>query len=551
MIIYIQQVFLTIYLEGEHMNTINLSIDIPIILQLMSENEMGEKLIYNYAHTGFGAIIQHFMKQGILKISVECLDTFVLEQRSAYEKGNFSLWKWQLIRRSCAILKEYVLSGNINIPKLPPWNSEFGVLRQSITKDTPTEEQLSNPQNVFALAWKVKQQLYELKYSEHTIRHYVTEGLSVILNEHYKHSLTDYSEKLTFELITRRTNEDVAYGSLKKLRKAAYLIQEVYVTGKITAKKIPNLNFKKLSGEFDKLLQAFCNHTAEKGLLKESSINTAKSAIRNLLFELETRGFYNFDDVGLSDINDAITVTAKKYRGGISSFVFSVRTFLRFLFGSEYTVIDLSIAVPEMFAPKTVYREGFNISEIHKLLDMPDKTQPIGKRDYAIMMLATQTGLRACDIVSLKFANINWKASEIYIVQKKTGRPLVLPLQKESRTAVIDYLLNGRPKCNLPYIFLCHCSPIRPLNNRSAGGLVSRYMKQAKIDNRIPRRGFHSFRRTFGTNLLQSQTTFDTIQQLLGHSNMNSLKPYLSVDEQGLKECALNLVSIQEGGQQQ
>lgn len=533
------------------MNTINLSIDIPIILQLMSENGLGTKSIYNYTHTGFGAIMKHFMKQGVSKISLECLNAFVLEQRSAFEKGNFSLWKWQLIRRSCAILKEYVLSGNIDIPMLPTWNTEFGGPRQSITKDTPTEEQLSNPQNVFALTWKVKQQLNELQYSEHTIRHYVAEGLAIILNEHYRHGLTDYSEKLIFELINRKSNEDVACGSLKNLRKAAYLIQEVYVTGKITTKKIPNLNFKNLSAEFAKLLQSFCNHASEKGMIRESSINTAKSAIRNLLFELESRGFYNFDDVELSDVNDVITVIAKKYHGGIGSFLFSIRIFLRFLFESEYVVTDLSIAVPEMFAPKTVYREGFDISEIHKLLDEPDKTQPIGKRDYAIMMLAAQTGLRACDVVSLKFANIDWKASEVHIIQKKTGHPLSLPLQKESRSAMIDYLLNGRPKCNLPYIFLCHCSPTRPLNNRSASGLVSRYMKRAKIDNRIPRRGFHSFRRTFGTNLLQSQTTFDTIQQLLGHSNMNSLKPYLSIDERGLKECALNLVSTPEGGQQQ
>ena len=100
-------------------------------------------------------------------------------------------------------------------------------------------------------------------------------------------------------------------------------------------------------------------------MIRESSINTAKSAIRNLLFELESRGFYNFDDVELSDVNDVITVIAKKYHGGIGSFLFSIRIFLRFLFESEYVVTDLSIAVPEMFAPKTVYWEGFDISEIH------------------------------------------------------------------------------------------------------------------------------------------------------------------------------------------
>ena len=58
-----------------------------------------------------------------------------------------------------------------------------------------------------------------------------------------------------------------------------------------------------------------------------------------------------------------------------------MKLFLRFLYESEYIVTDFSIAVPKMFAPKTIYREGFDVSEIHTLLEDPDKTQPIGKRD--------------------------------------------------------------------------------------------------------------------------------------------------------------------------
>lgn len=101
-------------------------------------------------------------------------------------------------------------------------------------------------------------------------------------------------------------------------------------------------------------------------------------------------------------------------------------------------------------------------------------------------MLTAQTGLRACDIVNLKRKNIDWRAMEIRIVQQKTGKPLTLPLEVESGNAIADYLLHGRPKSDLPYVFLCHTGSLRPLNSRSASAVVTRYMRRAKIDSGIP-----------------------------------------------------------------
>ena len=159
-----------------------------------------------------------------------------------------------------------------------------------------------------------------------------------------------------------------------------------------------------------------------------------------------------------------------------------------------------------------------------------------------MMLLSAQTGLRACDVVNLKREDIDWRAGEIHIVQQKTGKPLSLPLEPESGNAIADYLLHARPKSDLPYIFLCHTGILRPINNRSASALVTKYLQRAKIVSDIPRRGFHSFRRAFGTRLLQNEIPLELLRQLLGHSKIDSAKPYLSVDEQSLKTCALGLV---------
>ncbi len=77
---------------------------------------------------------------------------------------------------------------------------------------------------------------------------------------------------------------------------------------------------------------------------------------------------------------------------------------------------------------------------------------------------------------------------------------------------------------------------------------MTKYLHRAKIDSDIPHRGFHSFRRAFGTRLLQNEIPLELLRQLLGHSKIDSAKPYLSVDEQGLKTCALGLVPCEKVG---
>lgn len=298
------------------------------------------------------------------------------------------------------------------------------------------------------------------------------------------------------------------------------------------------------------MLEDFCDNANRTGILAGSTVKTARSAIRTFFFELEARGWQSFDGITLAEVSSTITYMAMRYNGGLHSAIFSVRVFLRHLYENHFTLENLSLAVPEMVARRTIFREGFSAVEIERLLDAPDVETPIGKRDYAIMLLAAQTGLRACDIVNLKREDIDWRAREIRIVQQKTGKPLSLPLEPESGNAIADYLLNARPESDLPYIFLCHVGILRPINNRSASAIVTKYLRRSEIVSTIPRRGFHSFRRSFGTRLLQNEIPLELLRQLLGHSKIDSAKPYLSVDELGLKNCALGLVTRTKAGVQ-
>ena len=418
-------------------------------------------------------------------------------------------------------------------------------MRQSIWKSTPTAGQLADPNDVFALIWKTHRAMSEVGLSEATVRHYTDDGLTIILNRYYEVGTEQFSEGILNQVVAEKRIQyehgQTGRVSYQNLRKAAHWAEEMYQTGHITLAKVPNWGRRELVEPFNSLLSEFYTRTEQSESMAETSLNVARSAIRRFLFEMEDHGFRSLADFTQMNVNGCITSFATRYAGGLGSAIYSVRVFLHFLFEDGVTGIDLSRSLPELVAARKMFREGFTEDELEHLLEHPDRTTAIGKRDYAIMVLAAQSGLRACDVVRLELGSIDWRTREIRLVQHKTGEPLSLPLEAESGNAIADYILNGRPDSTLPNIFLCHTGVIRPLDARSASGVVSKHMKLVGIPAK--RRAFHALRRTFGTRLLQNEVSFEQIQQLLGHRDMDSMKLYLSIDEQGLKQCALPLLS--------
>ena len=187
----------------------------------------------------------------------------------------------------------------------------------------------------------------------------------------------------------------------------------------------------------------------------------------------------------------------------------------------------------------------YSQDEINRAVSSIDTSTPEGLRDYAIMLLAFDTGLRGIDIRTLCFENINWKKGLLYLRQAKTNEPLVLPLSGKVMNAIADYILMGRPECSYNEIFLTTKQPVRPMDRRhgALSGLCDKYFNAANVD-KIPGRGFHSLRRSFATELSEAGVPLETISQLLGHKNIEEDKPYLSYNREQTAFCAIGFDEI-------
>ncbi len=182
----------------------------------------------------------------------------------------------------------------------------------------------------------------------------------------------------------------------------------------------------------------------------------------------------------------------------------------------------------------------FTVEEINRILDSVDRNNPIGKRNYAIILIAAKTGLRSSDIRSLKFQDIDWDNKTINITQVKTKRSLSLPLLDDVGWAIIEYLKNGRPETDCNNIFVSHSYPYGELT--TVCNIVPRQMRKAGIESPANKRiGMHSFRHSLATRMLEDDIPLTIVSQTLGHADTTSTEIYLRISIKQLAKCGLEV----------
>ena len=222
-----------------------------------------------------------------------------------------------------------------------------------------------------------------------------------------------------------------------------------------------------------------------------------------------------------------------------------LRIFFRYLYEHYILSVDYSSIIPkDNYKNQPKLPSTFTDGEIDALLKAVDRGNPKGKRDYAILLLATKLGLRASDICELKFENIIWESNVITFHQFKSGRALELPLLPEIGNAMIDYLRHGRPVSLDSNCFIHVQTPYDRIHTSDLGNLVRRYITLAGINCSKRKHGPHALRHCFASALLKEKVPLPVISEALGHKNMASTMFYLRIDINSLRKCALEVPSV-------
>ena len=272
-----------------------------------------------------------------------------------------------------------------------------------------------------------------------------------------------------------------------------------------------------------------------------------KWTARKFFFWLLQHGFEDLVHVGAKEIQDFVVHCSDTMRiSGVHNIKLYMKHLCDYLFRNDLLPSNFSGLLSFKVNRETRVLPATPWSEIEAVLKIVDRTKPKGKRDYAMILLASVTGLRAIDIARMKLTDINWQRGEIKIVQSKTGEPVALPLTRDVGMAVKDYILNWRYKCDSDAVFLREKKPYRGFADAvSIGDIYDDYRKRAGLDREaFDGKGFHSLRRTVGTSLITADIPLTTAAQILGDRDVRSMKKYIALDEKHLSECSLDFSDI-------
>lgn len=238
----------------------------------------------------------------------------------------------------------------------------------------------------------------------------------------------------------------------------------------------------------------------------------------------------------ISSYVESLTGYSKK---GVEQEIQTLRGFLNSMYLSGQREDDLSLYVPKLYYPKSEKLPTvWSAEELSRIFSVIDRSNPVGKRDYCMILLAVRCGLRTSDIKELLLENIKWERSCIEFIQQKTGVEIQIPLPEDVGMAIIDYLKYARPKTEAPQLLVKMATPFDKL--RAPFEIFTGYLVKAgiKLEDRRPH-GMHTLRHTLATRLLENDVPLEVISGILGHTSLESVKPYLKINLAKLRECAL------------
>jgi len=343
-------------------------------------------------------------------------------------------------------------------------------------------------------------------------------------------------------LVVRRNEHAYKRNSYLPIR-VCQCLTEWKLHGCLALKKQGKLAALELPRQFKEAYDSYATFCCEAGY-SERGTYTRLNRIKRMLLFFDQHGVSSMQSITAVRISEFFRSQIELDSRTVATMLTASRVFFRHLYRKGFTQEDLSEKLPMVKANRK-----FRLPRIWKqedvlsVLNSIDRGNPVGKRDYAIMMLVTRYGLRSADVKTLKLSDLRWSENMIELVQSKTRNPLRLPLLRDVGWAIIDYLQNGRPHSEYPEVFLTCTVPIRPfgLNSCALNAILAKRVQQAgvRISSEVPK-GMHSLRHTLASVMLANDVELPVISSVLGHVTSETTNVYLHTDIARLRECAID-----------
>ncbi len=156
-------------------------------------------------------------------------------------------------------------------------------------------------------------------------------------------------------------------------------------------------------------------------------------------------------------------------------------------------------------------------------------------RDGAFTIFLLNTGLRLQEALDLRRGDIQLseRKGRVMVRKGKGSKQRSVPLNSDARKAIQDWL-SVRPQVDNDYVWVAVESEEEgALSSRTMQRAIYRLGQQAGLENLTP----HMLRHSFAKNLVDSGVGLEKVAALLGHSNLNTTRVYITPSQQDLERA--------------
>lgn len=285
-------------------------------------------------------------------------------------------------------------------------------------------------------------------------------------------------------------------------------------------------------------LKFFLEYIKDEQKKSKNTIDAYQRDLECFIEFISARGVNSLMDVTNTDIVAFMMDMRSQGRSKatINRRLSSLRAFYRFAVKNGFIK---SNPTDDLKSPKLERKEldYLTIEEVTKVLELPDSS-PKGLRDKAILEVLYATGIRVSEMIELNLEDANITMGFI-TCDGEHGKARIVPLGRHARKALKQYLQEGRKKFFKGEENLEADSPLfvnyrgERFTRQGFWKLLKNYGKEADLEDRISP---HILRNSFAVHMLQNGADVKTLQELMGHEDMQAMQIYLSVTKNRIKD---------------
>lgn len=293
------------------------------------------------------------------------------------------------------------------------------------------------------------------------------------------------------------------------------------------------LNVRKSMGcitvkDFFELHDKFIEFKVLEGL-SSRSINDYKTHI-----EFIRRFFEEAERISIDRLVDADLLRSYLYHmvqerqykpGTVNIRLRTLKCYLKWLFDEGYTDTNFSLKLKLVKVPQDTIRP-LSDADVKKMLNAPDKGSYAGFRDFVLMILMLDCGIRINEAANLKNDDIDLKQGLINIRAENAKTRVFRQVPINAKTCkLIKELIRIAEDNKSEYIFQSIYGDKMKTNQ-----VIQNFERYGKRSGVTVKCTPHIFRHTFATNAVKAGMDAFTLQRILGHSTLAMCRKYIQLE---------------------